>query len=126
MKTIGSFRTKNKGQSFVELALLMSTLLLLVTGLIEFGNMLNQYINLVDGAREGARFGSNSDPFFNETTKADDYSVDPQTSFYNHVDFIIEGDTNADPTIRTSSLSPLFLDRPPEIGTRIEIPDGYL
>ncbi len=124
MKTARSFKMKNKGQSFVELALLMSTLLLLVTGLIEFGNMLNQYVNLVDGAREGARYGSNLDPFFNETTSADDYTVDPQTSFYNHVDFIIEGNLTADPTIRTSSLSPLFLDRHPEDQPGFRDPTG--
>ncbi len=124
MKTARSFKMKNKGQSFVELALLLTTLLLLVTGLIEFGNMLNQYINLVDGAREGARYGSNQDPFFNATTNADDYTVDPQTSFYTAVDFIVEGDTNADPTIRTSSLSPLFLDRSPEKNPGFRDPTG--
>ena len=31
--------------------------------MVEFGNLLNQYINIVDGAREGARFGSNDNPF---------------------------------------------------------------
>jgi hypothetical protein len=37
--------------------------MVLMAGMVEFGNLLNQYINLVDGAREGARFASNDDPF---------------------------------------------------------------
>ena len=113
MKTAHSFKTKNKGQSFIELALLMSTLLLLVVGLIEFGNMLNQYINLVDGAREGARFGSNTDPFYNVTTRTYDYSG-PQKSFFDDIDKVIEGNTSVNPTLRTSAITPLFLDRAPE------------
>ena len=110
IKTTRSFRTNNKGQSFIELALLMSTLLLLVVGLIEFGNMLNQYINLVDGAREGARFGSNTDPFLITTGSLQgtyDYSG-PQTSFFTDIDKVIEGDTSVDPTLRTSAITPLF------------------
>jgi hypothetical protein len=54
---------KRKGQSLVELTMVLSLLLTLMVGMVEFGNLLNQYINLVDGAREGARFASNDDPF---------------------------------------------------------------
>jgi hypothetical protein len=57
------WKKSSKGQSFVELTLILIVLLTLLAGMVEFGNLLNQYINLVDGAREGARFGSNDDPF---------------------------------------------------------------
>ena len=123
MKTASSFKTKNKGQSFIELALLMSTLLLLVVGLVEFGNMLNQYINLVDGAREGARFGSNTDPFYNVTTRVYDYST-PQDSFFKDIDTVVEGNTAVDPTLRTSAITPLFLDRAPESVPGFRSPSG--
>ena len=53
----------SKGQSFIELTLMLLVLLTLLVGMVEFGNLLNLYINLVDGAREGARFVSNDDPF---------------------------------------------------------------
>jgi hypothetical protein len=56
-------KRKNKGQSLVELTLILTVLLTLLVGMVEFGNLLNQYINVVDGTREGARFGSNDDPF---------------------------------------------------------------
>jgi hypothetical protein len=56
-------KNKNKAQSLVELTLVLGILLTLLVGMVEFGNLLNQYINLVDGAREGARFGATDDPF---------------------------------------------------------------
>ena len=58
-----NWKQQNRGQSFVELALVFTVLMVLMAGMVEFGNLLNQYINLVDGAREGARFASNDDPF---------------------------------------------------------------
>lgn len=58
-----NWKMSNKGQSFVELTLVFVILLILFVGMVEFGNLLNQYINLVDGTREGARFASTDDPF---------------------------------------------------------------
>jgi hypothetical protein len=64
MKRI-SFKASSgsKGQSFVELSLVVLVLMLLVAGIAEFGVLLNRYLNLVDGAREAARYGANYDPF---------------------------------------------------------------
>lgn len=114
MKVASYFKNKNKGQSFVELAIVISVLLFLVLGMVEFGNLLNQYINLVDGAREGARYGSNTDPFLN-ATEGDpaygtyDYST-VQPSFYDHIFQIIEGDTTVQPpSKRTSAIAPIVL-----------------
>jgi hypothetical protein len=56
-------RSGSKGQSFVELSLVVFLLMELVAGIAEFGVLLNRYLNLVDGAREAARFGANTDPF---------------------------------------------------------------
>ena len=59
-----SKKNKNeKGQSFVELALVVVFLMILVAGIVEFGFMLNNYLNLVDASREAVRFSSNFDPF---------------------------------------------------------------
>ena len=52
------------GQSFVELALVLLILALLLAGVVEFGYLLNNYLHVLDGAREAARYSSSSDPFF--------------------------------------------------------------
>jgi hypothetical protein len=51
------------GQSFVELSLLAMVLMLLVAGIAEYGVLLNRYLNLLDGAREAARYNANYNPF---------------------------------------------------------------
>ena len=56
-------RSGSKGQSFVELSLVVLLLALLVAGIAEYGFLLNRYLNLLDGVREGARYSSNFDPF---------------------------------------------------------------
>ncbi len=57
-----SQRQKSRGQSLVELALFLPILLILLSGLVEFGFGLNRYINVVEAAREGARYGVDGDP----------------------------------------------------------------
>ena len=47
-----------RGQSMVELALLFPVLLILLSGLIEFGFILNQYLTIMDATRNAARFAS--------------------------------------------------------------------
>ena len=54
----GRRSTGERGQSFVELALTLPVLLLLLVGLVEVGNALNAYITVVDAGRDGARLGS--------------------------------------------------------------------
>jgi hypothetical protein len=44
-----------KGQSFVELTLVISVLLLLFAGVVELGNLINIYLDVIDSAREAAR-----------------------------------------------------------------------
>lgn len=55
-------RKTEKGQSFVELMLVVIFLLMFILGIVEFGTLLNEYLNLVDGAREAARIISDYDP----------------------------------------------------------------
>lgn len=58
---------KGLGQSLVEFVVLLPVLLIMLSGLIEFGFMLNYYLDLVDTAREVARFSANDDPLHDET-----------------------------------------------------------
>ena len=54
---------KNKGQSLVEIAIAFPILIMLLSGLVEFGFMLNYYMSLMDATRESARIFNNFDPF---------------------------------------------------------------
>jgi hypothetical protein len=77
----GSWR---KGQSLVELTLVLTLLLTLLTGMVEFANLLNQYVGLTDAAREGVRFGSNDDPFIRPAMTVNE-------AFFFKMDEIVEG-----------------------------------
>jgi Flp pilus assembly protein TadG len=52
------FKDRQKGQSLVETAFALPILLMLAVGIVELGYALNAYIQTVNAAREGARFGS--------------------------------------------------------------------
>jgi hypothetical protein len=64
MKVIISFkmrilsRSQARGQSLVEMAILFPVLLIVLSGLVEFGFMLNEYLAILDAARNAARFSS--------------------------------------------------------------------
>jgi hypothetical protein len=75
-----------KSQSLMELAIILPVLLILLSGVVEFGNLLNLYINLVDGAREGARAGSLADPFVRDTST---FAIDE--NFFVQIDELVEG-----------------------------------
>lgn len=45
----------NKGQSLVELAILLPLLLLILMGIFEFGRIMNAYLIITHASREGAR-----------------------------------------------------------------------
>ncbi len=55
-----------RGQSLVEFTVLLPLLLIMLSGLIEFGFMLNDYLDLVDATREVARFAADGDPVRDE------------------------------------------------------------
>jgi Flp pilus assembly protein TadG len=56
--TLGAASRKDRGQSLVEFALILSPLLLLLLGIIQFGFIFNTYVTLTNAAREAARDGS--------------------------------------------------------------------
>lgn len=51
-------RTTKRGQALVEMALILPLLLLIITGIMQFGVLLSGQIALVNGVREAARYGS--------------------------------------------------------------------
>jgi len=55
---------KPKGQSFIELALVFMVLMLIFAGVVELGNLINVYLDVIDAGREAARNGNTYD-FFN-------------------------------------------------------------
>ena len=56
-----------RGQSLIELVLLFSTLLIIFSGLVEFGFWMLEYSNLVVAARNAARFALDDDYRFVES-----------------------------------------------------------
>lgn len=59
-KTNRKGKKKRRGQSLVETALMFPVLLILLSGLVEFGFLLNEYLTILDAARNAARFSSDS------------------------------------------------------------------
>ena len=72
-------RRKTRAQSLVEFAITLPVLLLLFSGLVEFGFALNFYLSLLDATREAARFASNWDPF---TRDVDNNITGDDMTFY--------------------------------------------
>jgi len=73
---------KSIGQSLVEFTVLLPVLLIMISGLIEFGFMLNYYLDLIDAAREAARWASDADPIRDPNTGV---YMDPNPLFYQNV-----------------------------------------
>ena len=64
----------------VEFTLMLPIMLLMLSGVIEFGFMLNFYLDVIDAARETARFAANDDPIRDDATGN---PLDPNPNFYN-------------------------------------------
>jgi hypothetical protein len=99
---------KQSGQSFIELAVILSVLIVMLGGVVEFGYLLNQYITLVEGTRETARYLS---PFLfvNEDGTLND------NIYINGVGHLVGGSIEIDDSLivippEKSSLWPLTLD----------------
>jgi hypothetical protein len=54
---------KSRGQSLVEFAIAFPIVIMLFSGVVEFGFILNYYLSLLDSTREAARFFSIQDPW---------------------------------------------------------------
>jgi hypothetical protein len=79
-----SWINRRRGQSLVEVALLFPILLILLSGVVEFGFAMNYYLNFLDGAREAARFASDGDPFQRDVNTNCSASLGPVTEDFYH------------------------------------------
>jgi Flp pilus assembly protein TadG len=62
----------------------------MLSGLIEFGFMLNYYLDIIDAAREAARFAANDDPLYDDNGNF----ADPRCQFYLNAQDIAEQSLN--------------------------------
>jgi hypothetical protein len=69
-------RKSERGQSFVELSLVVIFLMIFVAGIVEFGFMLNNYLNLVDASREAVRYSSDFDPFLPDGSLDENFFIE--------------------------------------------------
>lgn len=71
-------QAKPLGQSLVEFSLMLPVLLIMISGLVEFGFLLNQYLDLTDAAREAARLAVDRDIIHDPAGNF----LDPNDPFY--------------------------------------------
>jgi hypothetical protein len=73
---------KKRGQALLEAALVFPVLLVVLSGMFEFGFLLNEYIAVQDSTRNAARFASDSDYTIPEDGNPDCTGSDATTFFY--------------------------------------------
>jgi len=97
-----------RGQGFVELLLVTVILGLFLTGVVEFGFMLNHYMHVLDGAREAARFTSTQRSFMeNDQGKP---IVDAGGNIVNNAIFYYTSAAQAGKTMKPVRLDPTLDD----------------
>ncbi len=57
-RILSALLSRNRGQGLVEMAILLPVILVVLSGLLEFGLMLNAYLAMQDAARNAARYAS--------------------------------------------------------------------
>lgn len=77
---------RSLGQSFVEFTILLPVLLIMISGLIEFGFMLNFYLDMIDAAREVARFAADDDALHDATGSFTTYNEPFYVRAWNNTD----------------------------------------
>jgi hypothetical protein len=78
-------RRKPWGQSLVEVAIAFPLLIMLFSGMVEFGFMLNTYLSLLDATRQTARFYSNINPFTSIDESTSPATILDDMGFYNGI-----------------------------------------
>jgi hypothetical protein len=112
---------RNRAQSFLEFALVLPILLLVLLGVVELTLFIGTYINLLDLTREAARFASNRDPFGSTSTVNDRICApvgelkDPNNQSYNpkrykYFDFFYDTSCIFSPLKDTPGCDPKFCD----------------
>jgi len=81
------FRHASKGQSFVELALVVPILLVILLGLVEVAFFMGRYLDVLDLTREAARFASGRVPYLNNGVDPRPASADYNCSTPDNFDF---------------------------------------
>lgn len=93
---------KPRAQSLVEFAITLPIILILLSGVVEFGFALNYYLSLLDATREAARFYSDQDIYTRDANG--DPSGDDMTFYADTAAMVV---SNLDPQI----LKPLYQGR---------------
>jgi Flp pilus assembly protein TadG len=75
-------RTESRGQSFVELALTLPLLLIMVVGMLEIVFAFNDYMQMIDGTRNGARASADTNPYPKNSTLYDDGEDCSSTGYF--------------------------------------------
>ncbi|MCE9647694.1 MAG: pilus assembly protein [Chloroflexi bacterium] len=100
-------RRNSKGQSLVEVAIAFPLLIMLFSGMVEFGFMLNTYLSLLDATRQTARFYANFNPFSLDTSTDPDTVVDDMGFYTGAAGTVIDIlDPPTDPNARSIVFNP--------------------
>lgn len=99
---------QQRGQSFLELALVLSILIFMLAGVVEFGYLLNQYITLVEGTRETARVLS-PQKFFDDNGVPNDEIYASGAAHLGGGLYVLNGESLVMPQ-ESSSIWPITLD----------------
>lgn len=76
-------RQKSRGQSLLELALVLPVLILILLGLVETAIFIGRYLDALDLTREAARFGSiQNDPYQNNMQLGEAFDCSNQEQFF--------------------------------------------
>lgn len=135
-----SFSQKTKAQSMVEFAISLPILIILFSGMVEFGFMLNTYLSLQDATRAAARYYANSAPFKIENEGTPSEVIVDDEDFYPNVanfvintlaptDYVTARQIPVDPSRDNILVSVISVDvdetlTPPAISTITRHPDG--
>jgi len=116
MKKLKSrYSGRNRGQSFVELAIVLPVLLFLLIGFVEVGAVIYSYLSMLDAVREAARFASEHDPTVFEGPGVGGFCMDDLLHFYQDTACVIVGagfnpDLILDPTRDDVTISVFTID----------------
>ncbi len=83
-----------KAQSLVEVAITFPLIIMILSGLIEFGFMLNYYLSLVDATREAARYFSIPSPFNDDGTDNNDFYLAAESMVIDRLQPVDANDTS--------------------------------
>lgn len=126
IQLIFGMKRRNRGQSFVELALVILILALMLSGVVEFGFLMNSYLKVLDATREGARYANNGVAFEWDTSlghyvsRQDFYVNTALETFQVMSPVVLNGNRGDDIVISVFSVGGTFANP-----TIVRWPEGY-